>query len=156
MQEFDDIPDENTINLMNGAYDRARVRRETACGGAQNNCLPEHCLQAARECVKRYSRISACLRRAPLSRRAWAGCLDVMMSVTASGSVTAPSKGEAAMTPVGLSETFSSASEGMGMTAVADGGTGALPGSAGGTGVLLVLMRGTGVTPVESGGSITC
>ena len=62
MQEFDDIPDENTINLMNGAYDRARVRRETACGGAQNNCLPEHCLQAARECVKRYSRISACLR----------------------------------------------------------------------------------------------
>lgn len=61
MENFDDIPDENTMDMMNRAYARARVRS----GAAENtaaNVLPAHCKESARECVRRFTRVNACVR----------------------------------------------------------------------------------------------
>ena len=61
MENFDDIPDENTMDMMNRAYARARVRS----GAAENtaaNVLPAHCKENARECVRRFTRVNACVR----------------------------------------------------------------------------------------------
>ena len=61
MENFDDIPDENTMNMMNRAYARARVRS----GAAENNAadvFPAHCKESARECVRRFTRVNACVR----------------------------------------------------------------------------------------------
>lgn len=61
MENFDNIPDENTMDMMNRAYARARVRS----GAAENtaaNVLPAHCKESARECVRRFTRINACVR----------------------------------------------------------------------------------------------
>lgn len=61
MENFDDIPDENTMNMMNRAYARARVRS----GAAENTAadvLPAHCKESARECVRRFTRVNACVR----------------------------------------------------------------------------------------------
>lgn len=61
MENFDDIPDENTMDMMNRAYARARVRS----GAAENttaNVLPAHCKESARECARRFTRVNACVR----------------------------------------------------------------------------------------------
>lgn len=61
MENFDDIPDENTMDMMNRAYARARVR-SGAAENAAANVLPAHCKESARECVRRFTRVNACVR----------------------------------------------------------------------------------------------
>ena len=61
MENFDDIPDENTMDMMNRAYARARVRSAAAENTAAN-VLPAHCKESARECVRRFTRVNACVR----------------------------------------------------------------------------------------------
>ena len=60
MEEFDGIPDEETINLMNEAYSQARVRQKAAQGCGDE--LPEHCRAKAEECAGKFARINACIR----------------------------------------------------------------------------------------------
>lgn len=61
MENFDDIPDENTMDMMNRAYARARVRSAAAENTAAN-VLPAHCKESARECARRFTRVNACVR----------------------------------------------------------------------------------------------
>lgn len=61
MENFDDIPDENTMDMMNRAYARARVRSAAAENTAAD-ILPAHCKESARECVRRFTRVNACVR----------------------------------------------------------------------------------------------
>ena len=61
MENFDDIPDENTMDMVNRAYPRARVRRGAGVKTAAN-VLPAHCKESARECVRRFTRVNACVR----------------------------------------------------------------------------------------------
>ena len=49
------------MDMMNRAYARARVR-SGAAEFAAANVLPAHCKESARECVRRFTRINACVR----------------------------------------------------------------------------------------------